>query len=123
MAQTIRGGHGVRPTVPRLDTNLARTTRPFQVVSDYEPAGIEAVRRTRLAQHPARGDARDAVPAHRDVAVEPCVARAVDDAPVLDYEIVGGHVTATASGGGAGGGDSEEHKSGNRSNGVHMEAS
>jgi excinuclease ABC subunit B len=39
MAQTILGGHGPRPTVPRMATNLARTGRPFEVVSDFEPAG------------------------------------------------------------------------------------
>jgi excinuclease ABC subunit B len=31
--------HGAKPSVPRLATDLKRSTRRFQVVSDYEPAG------------------------------------------------------------------------------------
>ena len=39
MAQLIQGAHGARPQIPRMDTNLARTGRRFEVVSDFEPAG------------------------------------------------------------------------------------
>ncbi|MCW2672095.1 MAG: Excinuclease subunit, partial [Frankiales bacterium] len=39
MPAEIKGAHGVRPTVPRLDTSLRRSERKFEVVSDYEPAG------------------------------------------------------------------------------------
>ncbi|MCW2544645.1 MAG: excinuclease subunit, partial [Frankiales bacterium] len=39
MAQTILGTHGAMPSVPRLDTNLRRNTRRFDVVSDFQPAG------------------------------------------------------------------------------------
>ena len=31
--------HGALPSVPRLSTDLRRSKRPFEVVSDYEPAG------------------------------------------------------------------------------------
>jgi hypothetical protein len=30
----IKGVHGAKPSVPRLDTNLRRCTRPFEVFSD-----------------------------------------------------------------------------------------
>ncbi|HWG95434.1 MAG TPA: DEAD/DEAH box helicase family protein, partial [Mycobacteriales bacterium] len=35
----ISGGHGVRPTVPRLSTDLRRSGRRFEVVSDFAPSG------------------------------------------------------------------------------------
>ena len=31
--------HGAKPSVPRLATDLKRSTRRFEVVSDYSPAG------------------------------------------------------------------------------------
>jgi excinuclease ABC subunit B len=34
-----RGGHGARPTVPRLSTDLRRAVRRFEVVSDFAPSG------------------------------------------------------------------------------------
>ncbi|MGB8650516.1 MAG: DEAD/DEAH box helicase family protein, partial [Mycobacteriales bacterium] len=57
MAQKIVGGHGARPTVQRLDTNLRRSGRPFEVVSDYAPAGdqpaaIEEITRRLRADTP-----------------------------------------------------------------------
>ncbi len=36
---TAPPAHSARPTVPRLATDLARTKRRFEVVSDYQPAG------------------------------------------------------------------------------------
>jgi excinuclease ABC subunit B len=33
------GGHGARPSVPRLATDLRRSTRRFEVVSDFAPSG------------------------------------------------------------------------------------
>ena len=39
MAQVIQGGHGAKPSVPRMATDLRRTGRRFEVVSDFEPAG------------------------------------------------------------------------------------
>jgi excinuclease ABC subunit B len=38
-APVISGGHGVRPQVPRMSTDLRRSRRPFSVVSDFEPSG------------------------------------------------------------------------------------
>ena len=38
-APSAAPGHGVRPSVPRLATDLRRSVRAFEVVSDFEPAG------------------------------------------------------------------------------------
>ena len=56
MAQTILGAHGVRPSVPRMDTNLARTGRPFEVVSDFEPAGDQPAAIPELPTRPGDGN-------------------------------------------------------------------
>src|SRR5689334_12501494 len=39
MPAEIKGTHGARPTVQRVDSSLKRRERKFEVVSDYEPAG------------------------------------------------------------------------------------
>jgi excinuclease ABC subunit B len=50
MAQTILGTHGAKPSVPRLDTNLRRNTRRFEVVSDFEPAGDQPAAITEMTR-------------------------------------------------------------------------
>ncbi|MCW2709183.1 MAG: UvrABC system protein, partial [Frankiales bacterium] len=50
MPAEIKGAHGVRPTVPRLDTSLRRSERKFEVVSDYEPAGDQPAAITELTK-------------------------------------------------------------------------
>jgi excinuclease ABC subunit B len=35
----VSHAHGAKPSVPRLDTSLRRSTRRFEVVSDFQPAG------------------------------------------------------------------------------------
>ena len=39
MTTTAPPAHANHPIVPRLATDLARTKRRFEVVSDYQPAG------------------------------------------------------------------------------------
>jgi excinuclease ABC subunit B len=60
MAQQILGGHGARPTVERIDTNLARTGRPFEVVSDFQPAGDQPAAIEEITRR-LRADAPDVV--------------------------------------------------------------
>ncbi|MDX6226105.1 MAG: excinuclease subunit, partial [Frankiales bacterium] len=35
----VAHAHGAKPSVPRIDASLRRSTRRFEVVSDFQPAG------------------------------------------------------------------------------------
>ncbi len=52
--------HGARPSVPRLATDLRRSTRRFEVVSDYQPAGDQPAAIAEL-QRRIEADAPDTV--------------------------------------------------------------
>ena len=56
---------------------------------DDEVARVDARLRRRRAEHAARRHGDDAIAANADVAVEPRGARSVDDASVLDDDVVG----------------------------------
>ena len=47
---TAPPAHGARPIVPRLATDLARTQRRFEVVSDFSPAGDQPTAITDLTR-------------------------------------------------------------------------
>ncbi|HVM27689.1 MAG TPA: DEAD/DEAH box helicase family protein, partial [Mycobacteriales bacterium] len=56
----MSGAHGVRPTVPRLSTDLRRSRRRFEVVSDFEPSGDQPAAIAEMAKR-LRADAPDVV--------------------------------------------------------------
>jgi excinuclease ABC subunit B len=53
---TVPLPHGARPSVPRLATDLRRSTRRFEVVSDYEPAGDQPTAIADLERRIAAGE-------------------------------------------------------------------
>jgi excinuclease ABC subunit B len=57
---TVSGAHGARPSVPRLSTDLRRSRRPFEVVSDFEPSGDQPAAIAEMARR-LRDDVPDVV--------------------------------------------------------------
>ena len=57
MTTTAPLAHAAKPIVPRLATDLARTKRRFEVVSDYEPAGDQPAAIKELARRLGEGRA------------------------------------------------------------------
>src|SRR3982750_3721964 len=55
MPAEIKGSHGARPTVQRVDSSLKRRERKFEVVSDYEPAGDQPAAITELTKRLEQG--------------------------------------------------------------------
>ena len=62
--------------------------------ADNEPSGVNPFRGLRLLEDARPGDARDPSAPESHIAVEPGIARPIDDAAAQDHDVVGGFLVA-----------------------------